>query len=318
MKKIKSAVVAISFLFSLASFQGAHAGNSCIVDLGADTGFERCTVDPAKVSLRLVQLYFCETFPNWESGFDNCTSAGIEPVELSLSGGDAATLSSSTKPASGTYKYLVEVYGPETGLQATMEWDENVWLRSEDPTDPAKGGKYCWTMSDRDQCGPSMGVAEMQVGPQTGFSGNDHCPVMQLATNPQNGRFYCSSNIGVDAIDAALNEADYLAGTYNGFQYTGIIAQGSLSSLSRSSAPGNETYRVNIYFKETPIVISDITNTITYDVKLTDSAGSSYTKVDQYDPTNPAVSAWLFPNPNNEVVLNNIGSIGLTITVTPN
>jgi hypothetical protein len=318
MKKINSAAVAIFALFSLVTFQGAHAGNACVADTNASIAFETCTVDPEKVSLTLVQLHFCETFPNWESGFDNCTSAGIDAVELSLSAGDSVTLSSSTKPVSGSYKYVVEVYGTESGVQADIEWDKDFWIRSDDPTNPAKGGKYCWTMSDRDQCGPSMSVAEMKVATQTGFSANDHCPVMQFATNPQNGRFYCSNNIGDDAIDAVLNEADYVEGTYNGFLYTGIIAQGPLSSLSRSSTPGGETFKLGIYFKTTPIVISDTTNTITYDVKITGSAGGVYTAQNMYDPNDSSFSAWLFNNPNNEHVLNNIGNLGLNITITPN
>lgn len=319
MKNIHLVVVAISALFSLLPFQGAHAGNACVADASAaSSGFPICTVDPVKINLTLVQIHFCETFPNWESGFDNCTSAGIDPAELSLSTGDTLTLSSSTRPASGSYKYLVEVYGAESGLQATMEWDQNVWMRSDDPTDPAQGGKYCWTQSDSDQCGPSMGVAEMQVAPQTGFKANDHCPILQYSVNPNNARFYCSDNTGVDAIDAALNQADYEAGTYNGFLYTGIVAQGPLTSLARSSAAGNEKYKLDINFQTTPIVISDTTTTITYDVKITDSAGAAYTSQNQYDPNDPEKSAWLFDNPNNEYVLNNISNLGLSITVTPN
>ena len=316
MKNIHLVVVAISALFSFSPFQGAHAGNSCVVDAtAASSNFPICTVDPKEVSLTLVQLHFCETFPNWESGFDNCTSAGIDPVALSLSAGDSVTLSSSTKPASGTYKYQVQIYSPHPGVKADIEWDQDVWMRSDDPTDPAKGGKYCWTMADRDQCGPSMGVAEMQVVTQTGFSANDHCPVLQYSPG---GRFYCSNNTGDSAIDAPLNEADYQEGTYNGFLYTGILAQGSLASLSRSSAPGNEKYKIDINFQTSPIVISDTTTTITYDVKITGSAGGTYTSQNMYNPNDPSVSAWLFDNPNNEYVMNNIANLGLSITITPN
>ena len=314
MKKIRSAVVAVSVLFSLVSFQTARAENLCTVAASALNGFGQCIIDPDKVSFTLVQIHFCETFPNWESGFDNCTSAGIEPAALSLSTGDSATLSSATKPASGSYKYVVEIYGTDTGLQADIEWNEDSWIRLDDPTDPAKGGKYCWTEAERDQCGPSMGVSEMKIITRTGYSGNDHCPVAQIG-GPLGGRFYCANNAGDSAIDAELNETDYEAG---GFRSTLIAAEGSLTSLSRSSAPGNETYTVNIYFKETPVVITETTNTLTYDVQITQSAFTNYTKQNQYDPTNPAVSAWLYDNPNNENVLNAIGSVGLNITITPN
>jgi len=323
MKNLKLIFVVCLMLLNACFFRLANAGNSCTVDSAAATAFKTCAVDPYWIKATLVQLHFCETFPNWESNFDNCTSAGIEPSVLSLSVGDSATLSSTTKPEPGTYKYLVEVYLPEVGIQADMQWDTDVWMRSDDPTDQSKGGKFCWTLAGRDQCGPAMGVAEKQIYNRTGYSENDHCPVLQYQSNPGNGRFLCArgtgtANYGTVAIDAPINENEYVAGTYNGFQLTSIAAQGSLTSLSRSLSAGNETYDLNINFLSTPIVISETTSVINYDVKLTGSVGSSYTAQNMYNASDPNVSAWLYDNPNNEYVLNNITSLGLTITVTAN